>query len=144
MKSHVLVLGFGVASTAYVSVLDFNKIKTSVIGSPFDIKNIKNVKKKNKIFNINFSKNINFFYDYELGSIDIKSINLIIVGTNTNGIPWITKILNQIKKNCPILLITKGIINYKSKIIPISKYISLKCSSNKVVMASGRFSHLKK
>ena len=47
------------------------------------------------------------------------------------------KILNQIKKNCPILLITKGIINYKSKIIPISKYISLKCSSNKVVMASG-------
>ena len=99
MKNHVLVLGFGVASTAYVSVLDFNKIKTSVIGSPFDIKNIKNVKKKkNKIFNINFSKNINFFYDYELGSIDIKSINLIIVGTNTNGIPWITKILNQIKK----------------------------------------------
>ena len=137
MKNHVLVLGFGVASTAYVSVLDFNKIKTSVIGSPFDIKNIKNVKKKNKIFNINFSKNINFFYDYELGSIDIKSINLIIVGTNSNGIPWITKILNQIKKNCPILLITKGIINYKSKIIPISKYISLKCSSNKVVMASG-------
>ena len=61
MKNHVLVLGFGIASTAYVSVLDFNKIKTSVIGSPFDIKNIKNVKKKNKIFNINFSKNINFF-----------------------------------------------------------------------------------
>ena len=86
MKNHVLVLGFGVASTAYVSVLDFNKIKTSVIGSPFDIKKIKIVKKKNKIFNTNFSKNINFFYDYELGSIDIKSINLIIIGTNTNGI----------------------------------------------------------
>ena len=46
MKNHVLVLGFGAASTAYVSVLDFNKIKTSVIGSPFDIKNIKIVKKK--------------------------------------------------------------------------------------------------
>ena len=38
MKNHVLVLGFGVASTAYVSVLNYNKIKTSVIGSPFDIK----------------------------------------------------------------------------------------------------------
>ena len=48
MKNHVLVLGFGAASTAYISVLDFNKIKTSVIGSPFDIKNIKIVKKKNK------------------------------------------------------------------------------------------------
>ncbi len=137
MKDHVLVLGFGVASTAYVSVLDFNKIKTSVVGSPLDKKKIKILKKKNKIFNTNFSKNVNFFYDYELSSIDIKSINLIIIGTNTNGIPWITKILNQIKKNCPILLITKGIINYKKKIIPISKYISLKCSNNKVVMASG-------
>ncbi len=137
MKNHVLVLGFGVASAAYVSVLDFNKIKTSVIGSPFDIKNIRNVKKKNKASSINFSKNINFFYDYELGLIDIKSINLIIIGTNTNGISWITKILNQIKKNCPILLITKGIVSYKNKIISISKYISLKCSNKKVVMASG-------
>ena len=139
MKNHVLVLGFGVASTAYVSVLDYNKIKTSVIGSPFDKKNIKNIKRKriNKIFNINFSKNINFFYNNELGLIDIKSINLIIIGTNTNGIPWITKVLNQIKKNCPILLITKGIMIHKSKIIPISKYISLKCSNSKVVMASG-------
>ena len=31
MKNHVLVLGFGVASTAYVSVLDFNKIKQRVL-----------------------------------------------------------------------------------------------------------------
>jgi len=46
MKNHVLVLGFGIASTAYVSVLDFNNIKTSVVGSPFDKINIKNVKKK--------------------------------------------------------------------------------------------------
>ena len=139
MNNHVLVLGFGVASTAYVSVLDFNKVKTSVIGSPFDNINIKNVKKKrtNKIFNVNFSKNINFFYNDELSFIDIKSVNLIIIGTNTNGIPWITKVLNKIKKNCPILLITKGIMNYKSKIIPISKYISLKCLNNKIVMASG-------
>ena len=139
MKNHVLVLGFGIAGTAYVSVLDFNKIKTSVIGSPFDKKNIKNIKKKrvNKIFNLNFSKNINFFYNDELSLIDFKSINLIIIGTNTNGIPWVTKVLNKIKRNCPILLITKGIMNYKNKIIPISKYISLKCSNNKVVMASG-------
>ena len=31
MKNHVLVLGFGIAGTAYVSVLDFNKIKTSLL-----------------------------------------------------------------------------------------------------------------
>tara|TARA_B000000532_G_C18536517_1_gene263780 strand:- start:149 stop:346 length:198 start_codon:yes stop_codon:yes gene_type:complete len=61
MKNHVLVLGFGVASTAYVSVLDFNKIKTSVIGSPFDIKNIKNVKKKIKFLILIFLKILIFF-----------------------------------------------------------------------------------
>ena len=85
MKNHVLVLGFGIASTAYVSVLDFNNVKTSVVGSPFDKINIKNLKKKrkNKIFNINFSKNINFFYNDELGSIDTKSISLIIIGKRT-------------------------------------------------------------
>ena len=60
MKNHVLVLGFGTASTAYVSVLDFNKIKTSVIGSPFDIKNIKIVKKKIKFLILIFLKILTF------------------------------------------------------------------------------------
>ena len=43
MKKHALVIGSGVASTAYVSVLDFNKIKTSVIGSPYELKEIQPV-----------------------------------------------------------------------------------------------------
>ena len=60
MKNHVLVLGFGAASTAYVSLLDFNKIKTSVIGSPFDIKNIKIVKKKIKFLILIFLKILTF------------------------------------------------------------------------------------
>ena len=50
MKKHALVIGSGVASTAYVSVLDFNKIKTSVIGSPYELKEIQNLKKNKKIY----------------------------------------------------------------------------------------------
>ena len=36
----ILILGFGVASTAYISLLDHNKKKVSVLGTPFDLKKI--------------------------------------------------------------------------------------------------------
>ena len=38
---NILVLGFGVASTAYISLLDQNKKRVFVVGSPFDLKKIK-------------------------------------------------------------------------------------------------------
>ena len=97
MKKHALVIGSGVASTAYVSVLDFNKIKTSVIGSPYEFKEIENLKKNKKIklFNLKLSSNINFFFDNETQFINKKTINLIIIGTNTKGIDWAINILNK-------------------------------------------------
>ena len=36
----ILILGFGVASTAYISLFDHNKKKVSVLGTPFDLKKI--------------------------------------------------------------------------------------------------------
>ena len=42
----VLVLGFGVASTAYVTLLQNNNNKVSVVGTPFDLKKIKIAQKK--------------------------------------------------------------------------------------------------
>ena len=77
MKKHALVIGSGVASTAYVSVLDFNKIKTSVIGSPYELKEIQNLKKNKKIklFNLKFSNNIKFFFHNETQLINKKKIN---------------------------------------------------------------------
>lgn len=42
----VLVLGFGVASTAYVTLLQNNNNKVSVVGTPFDLEKIKIVQKK--------------------------------------------------------------------------------------------------
>ena len=117
MKKHALVIGSGVASTAYISLLDFNKIKTSVIGSPYEFKEIENLKKNKKIklFNLKFSNNIKFFFDNETQFINKKTINLIIIGTNTKGIDWAINILNKLQIDCPILLITKGIVK-KNKV----------------------------
>jgi len=62
MKIHALVLGAGVASNAYITLLDYNKSKVSVIGSPVDNKKIVSMKKNRKSsYYPAYSKNINFF-----------------------------------------------------------------------------------
>ncbi len=139
MKIHTLVLGFGVASSAYSSLLEQNKIKTSIIGSPYDKKKINLLKKirKDSFLNIKYSKNINFYNANEIKFLDKESINLIIVGTNTKGLDWAIKILNKLKIDCPLLLITKGIAKIKGKLVPISDYFFSKCYNHKVIMAAG-------
>jgi len=139
MKIHALVLGFGVASSAYTSLLDFNKVETSVLGSPFDKKKINSCKKtrKEKGFNLKYSKKIQFFNSEELNKVDLGTVNFIIVGTNTKGIDWAINILNKIKIDCPVLLITKGIANLKSNLVPISDYFFTKCFNHKIIMSAG-------
>ena len=103
MKIHTLVLGFGVASNAYTSLLDYNKIRTSIIGSPLDRKKINTLKKikKDKVLKLKYSKNIHFYNEDEIKLIDHASINLIIVGTNTKGIDWaINTNYDQINRSC--------------------------------------------
>ena len=38
--SNILVIGFGVASTAYASLLDYNKNKIFILGTPLDKKKL--------------------------------------------------------------------------------------------------------
>lgn len=139
MKNHTLVLGLGIASSAYVSLLDYNKVKTSVVGSIFDYLKVNSIKKnkKDKLLNLSYSKRINFFQENEISKIDKSSINFIIIGTNTHGINWTIKILNELKVDCPVLLITKGIILFKNKLIPLSDYYALKCFNSKIIMSAG-------
>ncbi len=139
MKIHTLMIGFGIASNAYATLLDYNKIQTSIIGSPFDKKKINLLKKFriDKENNIRYSKRINFYNESEINKIDTKSINFIIIGTNTGGINWGVKILNKLKIDCPVLLITKGIIKLKDKLLPISDYLFSKSFNHKIVMAAG-------
>ena len=139
MKIHCLVLGFGIASNAYTSLLDNNKIKTSIIGSPYDKKkiNILKKRKKDKSLNINYSKKISFYHEDEINLINKNSVKFIIVGTNTNGINWAIKILNKLKINCPVLLITKGLAKINNKLLLISDYFFKKCFNKKIIMSAG-------
>ena len=46
--SNILVIGFGVASTAYASLLDYNKNKIFILGTPLDKKKIIKINKNKK------------------------------------------------------------------------------------------------
>ena len=46
--NNILVIGFGVASTAYTSLLDYNKNKIFILGTPLDKKKIIKINKNKK------------------------------------------------------------------------------------------------
>ena len=134
-----LILGYGVASNAYASLIDNQGLKGIILGSPVDNIRINNLKKNQKKINkkIHFSKNIKFLNSNEIKKIDFNDINLIIIGTNTRGINWVIKILKNVEKNILVLIITKGLISYKKKIITISQYLKLRTKIKNVVMSAG-------
>jgi glycerol-3-phosphate dehydrogenase (NAD(P)+) len=135
----ILILGFGVASTAYISLLDHNKKKVSVLGTPFDFKKIKNLNnlkiKKDRKFDLSFSKNINFYKSIE--DVNKSKYSLIVVGVNSNGILWASKQLKQLKINCPILILTKGLFKSKKNIHKLSDFFKLKNNLKRIVYAAG-------
>ena len=123
---NILVLGFGVASTAYVSLLDHNKKRVFVVGSPFDFKKIKSAKKlryiKNDNIKLNFSKNI-FFYN-NLEDIPFFKFSLIIIGVNS--LQQLTKVYYLMNlrplNNKQKLIVQKTFSNLPIQIIQPSKW----------------------
>ena len=134
-----LILGYGVASNAYASLIDNQDLHGIILGSPVDNIKINKSKKLQKEINKKFilSKNIKFLNSHEMNKINFNEVNLIIIGTNTKGINWVINILKYIKKNILVLVITKGLILYKNKIMTISQYLKLCTKIKNIVMSSG-------
>ena len=124
----ILILGFGVASTAYISLLDHNKKKVSVLGTPFDLKKISSLNtskiKKDKKSRLVFSNNIKFYNNVE--EVIKSKYSLVVVGVNSNGILWASQQLRLLKPSCPILILTKGLFKSKNKIYKLSDFFKQK------------------
>ena len=137
--NNILVFGFGVASSSYISLLDHNKKKVSVIGTPYDLKKIrlfqKTYNKKKYQSELSFSKNILFFE--KLNTNNIPDYSLIIIGVNSNGISWAAEQLRKLKKTCTILILTKGLHKEKNKVITMSDYFLLNTKFKNIVSAAG-------
>lgn len=139
MKTKILILGSGIASSAYASILVHKKIEGVILGSPFDNHLIQSFKKNkmDKRNKIRFGKKINFLFDDEHSILKKKKFNLIIVGTNSKGLSWAIKRLNDLKIVSPILLITKGLVKKNNKVLTISSLFEKSCFNKNVVMAAG-------
>ena len=137
--NNILIIGFGVASTAYASLLDYNKNKIFILGTPLDKKKIikinKNKKKIDPIFQVNFSNNVQFFSNIK--KLESIKFSLVVVGVNTNGLEWAINQINLINLNCPILLLTKGLCVFNDKIQTISDYLKSKTKIKHIVSATG-------
>ena len=135
----ILILGFGVASTAYISLLDHNKKKVSVLGTPFDLKKISSLNtskiKKDKKSRLVFSNNIKFYNNVE--EVIKSKYSLVVVGVNSNGILWASQQLRLLNPSCPILILTKGLFKSKNKIYKLSDFFKQKNKLTKIVYAAG-------
>ena len=139
MKSKILILGSGIASSAYASILIHKKIEGTILGSPFDNSIIRSLKKnkRDKTNKIKFSGKINFLFDDEYFVLKKKKFDLIIIGTNSKGLNWVIKRLNELKIDSPILIITKGLVKKNKKILTISSLLEKSCFNKNIVMAAG-------
>lgn len=137
--NQILVLGFGVASTSYISLLERNNKKINIVGTPHDFKKINKINKlkikKNNLTGLNFSKNINFFSNLEK-LLNFK-FSLIVIGVNSKGIDWACNQLNLLKFKAPILLLTKGLKKNKNKILTISDYLKSKTRIRNITCVTG-------
>ena len=140
MKSNkILVLGYGVASNAYLSLLENNNQNTIVLGSPLDKKKITRAKTNFKNFsnNFSFSKKTKFYFHNEHNKLNFNKINYIIIGTNSKGIKWVSDIIKKTNIHTKFLILTKGLMFYQKKIITISEYLKKITGRKNFVMSAG-------
>ena len=142
MKNNlILVLGYGVASNAYISLLENNKHNFAVLGSSLDKKKIYNAKIKRST---EYAKNdpslylrSRFYYHTEYEKINLKKIEYVIIGTNSKGIKWVSEFIKKTNINTKFLILTKGLMFYKKKIMTISEYLKIFTGRKNFVMSAG-------
>ena len=119
--ANIIIIGAGVMSSAFTLPCNENNHDTFIIGSKYDDKIIDEVNENNNFhtsLKVNLSKKTKFIKYENLSKEIFKSIDLIVIGTNSKGLEWSAEVLEKIcsKKNMPpILLLTKGIHIYNKK-----------------------------
>ena len=119
--ANIIIIGAGVMSCSFTLPCNENNHETLIIGSKYGDKIIDTVNANNNFhpsLKVNLSKKNKFIKYEDLSKEKFKSIDLVVIGTNSKGLEWSSDVVETIcsKKNIPpILLLTKGIHVYKNK-----------------------------
>ena len=115
--ANILILGAGSMGTAFSIPCSDNKHSVSIIGTHLENDFIKqiNISRKHPALNCEIPKNVKFYKFDKLGEEINKKIDLIVVAVVSKGIEWASLTLSKfLKKNIPILILTKGLAIYKN------------------------------
>ena len=116
--SNILILGAGSMGTAFSFPCSDNNHSVTVIGTHLEdnfIDEINN-KKTHPVLGCKIPKNVSFLKFENLSSAAVKDVNLIVVAVISQGVEWAAIELSKVlKKNIPILLLTKGLSIFENK-----------------------------
>ena len=116
--SNILILGAGTMGTAFSFPCSDNNHNISIVGTYLenDFINQVNSTQKHPSLNCDIPKNVKFS-KFEKFSQEInKEVDLIVIAVVSKGIEWVSIELSKVlKKNIPILILTKGLSIYDNK-----------------------------
>ena len=115
--SNILILGAGAMGTAFSFPCSDNGHSVSIVGTHLENSFIDkiNSNRYHPFLNCKIPKNVKFFKFEKLKEEINNKIDLIVVAVSSNGIDWVASELSKfLKKNIPILMLTKGLSIYKN------------------------------
>ena len=116
--ANILILGAGTMGTAFSFPCSDNNNKVSIVGTYLenDFINQINSTKKHPSLNCDIPKSVKFS-KFEKFTQEINNeVDLIVVAVVSKGIEWASIELSKVlKKNIPILILTKGLSIYENK-----------------------------
>jgi len=109
--SKILIIGAGAMGSAFTVPCIDNKHEVTLVGSPLEDDQIKNLKEDgfHKNLNIKLSNKIIFLNSKNLAGEINNGYDIVVVGVNSKGIDWISNQLNSLNSKIPMLLLTKGL-----------------------------------
>ena len=113
----ILILGAGSMGTAFSFPCVDNNHSVSIVGTHLEDKFIDqiNLNKIHPKLNLSIEKNVSFLKFEKIKNEINKNIDLIVIAVSSNGIEWAAQELSKVlKKNIPILILTKGLSVYKN------------------------------
>ena len=116
--SNILILGAGAMGTAFSFPCSDNGHSVSIVGTHLENSFIDkiNSNRYHPFLNCKIPKNVKFFKFEKLEQVLNKKIDLIAVAVISKGIEWASKVIGKsLKKNVPILILTKGILLNNNK-----------------------------
>ena len=115
--SNILILGAGAMGTAFSFPCSDKNHSVSIVGTHLENDFIDQINSTNMHPALEkvVPKNIKFLKFNQLQTENIQKIDLIVVAVSSKGIEWASTELSKIlKKNIPILILTKGLAIYNN------------------------------